>query len=59
MTPLEAFGKMKKIVKHAGDDPHGARNDGIELLCKIARMTGYYRTAEAFEEMVKRFSWAE
>ena len=58
MTSLEASAKMKKIAKHAGDDPNGARNEGIKLLCGSARKSGFYRTAEAFEEMVKRFSWA-
>jgi hypothetical protein len=37
----------------------GLRNDGIELLCEIARKSGFYRTAEAFEEMVKRFAFIE
>jgi hypothetical protein len=51
MTPSEAADAMKKIAERANHHPKKARDDGIKLLCEIARATGFYRTAEIFENI--------
>jgi hypothetical protein len=51
MTPNEAYHAMRKIARHAKDDRKDGERLATELLCKLARMTGYYRAADVFEEM--------
>ena len=49
MTPHEAHALMRGIRHNFEKDE--ARDRAVELLCKIARMSGYFRTVDEFEKI--------
>jgi tRNA(Ile)-lysidine synthase TilS/MesJ len=53
MTTDQALEQMRNIAHKHKDDPERARREGIELLCMIARRSGFYEAADEFEKMKK------
>jgi hypothetical protein len=51
VTPQEAEKEMRKIVRRSRHHPRKAEELGVELLCQIARLNGFYKVADLFERM--------
>ena len=49
MTPHEAHAAMRTI-RHSFEKDE-AREKAIELLCKLVRMSGYFRAVDEFEKI--------
>ena len=47
MTPHEAHAAMR-MIRQYHDEP---RDKAIELLCKLLRQSGYFKTVDEFEKI--------